>query len=35
MMEQELNHYIYEHKEEIMFFIGFLALIVFLDRDKK
>jgi len=35
MMEQELNRYIYEYKEEILFFLGFLALINIFDRDKK
>ncbi len=35
MMQEALNELIYENKEELMFFIGFLALIVFLDRDKK
>jgi len=35
MMQEAFNSYLYENKEEIMFFLGFLALIVFLDRDKK
>jgi len=35
MMQEALNELVYENKEELMFFIGFMALIIYLDRDKK
>lgn len=34
-MQEALNELVYENKEELMFFIGFLALINIFDKDKK